>query len=274
METNYNPWSMGYSSRGDWAKQLEVKSLSEAGETDVLFWVGCAGSFDDRAKKISESMVKIFNAAGVDFAILGPEEMCCGETARRMGNEYLAQTLMSGNVEVLGNYKFKRIVTACPHCFNTLKDEYPQFGGNYEVIHHTQFIAELLASGRIPQPAALNGNGKLTYHDSCYLGRYHDIYDEPRKAFQAIPGAELVEMDRNHGKSFCCGAGGGRMWLEEMVGDRINEMRAAAAIETGAQTIGTACPYCLTMFEDGVKAKGEEEKVQVVDLAELIAKGI
>jgi len=274
METNYNPWSMGYSSRGDWAKDLGVKSLGETGETDVLFWVGCAGSFDDRAKKISQSMVKIFNAAGVDFAILGPEEMCCGETARRMGNEYLAQTLMSGNVEVLGNYKFKRIVTGCPHCFNTLKDEYPQFGGNYEVIHHTQFIAELLAAGRLPKPKALDGNGKITYHDSCYLGRYHDIYEEPRQALQAVPGAQLVEMDRHHGKSFCCGAGGGRMWLEETVGERINEMRAAAAIETGAGTIGVACPYCLTMFEDGVKAKGEEERVQVVDLSELIAKGL
>ena len=274
METNYNPWSMGYSTRGEWTKGLDVKSLSEAGETDVLFWVGCAGSFDDRAKKVSESMVKIFRAAGVDFAILGPEEMCCGETARRMGNEYLAQTLMSGNVEVLGNYKFKRIVTACPHCFNTLRDEYPEFGGHYTVIHHTEFIAELLADGRLPTPKALNGNGKLTYHDSCYLGRYHDIYEAPRKAFQAVPGTELVEMDRHHRKSFCCGAGGGRMWLEETVGRRINEMRAEAAIETGARTIGTACPYCLTMFEDGVKAKGEEERVQVVDLAELIAKGL
>jgi Fe-S oxidoreductase len=274
METNYNPWSMGYSTRGDWAKDLEVKSLGETGETDVLFWVGCAGSFDDRAKKISESMVKIFKAAGVDFAILGPEEMCCGETARRMGNEYLAQTLMSGNVEVLGNYKFKRIVTTCPHCFNTLKDEYPQFGGNYNVIHHTQFIAELLAAGRLPTPKALNGNGVLTYHDSCYLGRYHDIYEEPRRAFQTVPGARIVEMDRHHGKSFCCGAGGGRMWLEETVGTRINEKRAEAALQTGAQTIGTACPYCLTMFEDGVKAKGAEEKVKVVDLAELIAAGI
>ncbi len=272
METNYNPWSMGYSSRGDWAKDLGVKNLSETGETDVLFWVGCAGSFDDRAQKVSTSMVKILQTAGVDFAILGEEEMCCGETARRMGNEYLGQTLVQGNVEVLANYKFNKIVTACPHCFNTLKDEYPQFDGNYEVVHHTQLIAELLAAGKLPTPAGLNGSGTITYHDSCYLGRYHDIYEEPRKTIQAIPGAKFVEMDRHHMKSFCCGAGGGRMWLEETVGERINEKRAEAAIKTGAKTIGTACPFCLTMFEDGVKAKGEEENVQVMDLAELIAK--
>jgi len=276
METNYNPWSMGYATRADWAAGLEVPSLAEKGETDILFWVGCAGSFDDRAKKISTALVKIMKAAGLDFAILGTEEMCCGETARRMGNEYLAQTLMQGNVDVMKNYKFNRILALCPHCLNTLRDEYPQFGGNYEVIHHTQLLAQLIQSGRIRTPKALNGGGLVTYHDSCYLGRYHDIYEEPRKVLQAIPGARLVEMDRHHQKSFCCGAGGGRMWLEETVGVRINEKRTEAALQTGAKTIGTACPYCLTMFEDGVKAKvaGEEDKVQVVDLAELIAQGL
>ena len=274
METNYNPWSMGYSTRADWAKDLDVKLLSEVGETDILFWVGCAGSFDDRAKKVSTSMVKILKTAGIDFAILGTEEMCCGETARRMGNEYLAQTLMSGNVEVMANYKFNRILVTCPHCLNTLKDEYPQFEGNYQVVHHTELLAELLASGKIPEPKGLNGGGPVTYHDSCYLGRYHDIYEAPRKTLQSIPGATLVEMDRTHSKSFCCGAGGGRMWLEETVGERINEKRTEAAIQTGAKTIGTACPYCLTMFEDGVKAKGGEEGIKVVDLAELIAEGL
>jgi len=189
-----------------------------------------------------------------------------------MGNEYLAQTLMQGNVEVLGNYKFKKILTFCPHCYNTLKNEYSQFEGNYEVVHHTEFLNELLQAGKLPMPKGLNGNGRVTYHDSCYLGRYNDIYEQPRKLLEAIPGANVVEMDRILRKSFCCGAGGGRMWLEEDTGDRINEMRAAAAIETGASTIGTACPYCLTMFEDGVKAKGEEERVQVSDIAELIAK--
>jgi Fe-S oxidoreductase len=271
METNYNPWSMGYSTRADWAKDLDVKTFAEVGEADVLFWVGCAGSFDDRAKLISQAMVKILNAAGVRFAILGEEEMCCGDSARRMGNEYLAQTLISGNVEVMGNYKFKKIVVTCPHGYNTLKNEYPQFGGKYEVVHHTEFLLELLRAGKLPLPKGLNGNGVVTYHDSCYLGRYNEVYDPPRELLSAIPGAKLVEMDRIRHKSFCCGAGGGRMWMEETVGERINEKRSEGAIQSGAKTIGVACPFCLTMFEDGMKAKGEEENIRVADIAELIA---
>ena len=271
METNYNPWSMGYSTRADWAKDLDVKTFAEVGEADVLFWVGCSGSFDDRAKLISQAMVKILNAAGVSFAILGEEEMCCGDSARRMGNEYLAQTLMSGNVEVMANYKFKKIVVTCPHGYNTLKNEYPQFGGNYEVVHHTEFLLELLRAGKLPLPKGLNGNGVVTYHDSCYLGRYNEVYDPPRELLSAIPGAKLVEMDRIRHKSFCCGAGGGRMWMEETVGERINEKRSEGAIQSGAKTIGVACPFCLTMFEDGMKAKGEEANIQVADISELIA---
>ncbi len=271
METNYNPWSMGYSTRADWAKDLDVKTFAEVGEADVLFWVGCSGAFDDRAKLISQAMVKILNAAGVSFAILGEEEMCCGDSARRMGNEYLAQTLISGNVEVMANYKFKKIVVTCPHGYNTLKNEYPQFGGKYEVVHHTEFLLELLRAGKLPLPKGLNGNGVVTYHDSCYLGRYNEIYDPPRELLSAIPGAKLVEMDRIRHKSFCCGAGGGRMWMEETVGVRINEKRSEGAIQSGAKTIGVACPFCLTMFEDGMKAKGEEANIQVADISELIA---
>ncbi len=271
METNYNPWSMGYASRGDWAKDLGVKTFAEVGEADVLFWVGCAGSFDDRAKQISQAVVKILNAAGVSFAILGEEEMCCGDSARRIGNEYLAQTLMQGNVDVMANYKFKKILVTCPHGYNTLKNEYPQFGGNYEVVHHTEFLLDLLRAGKLSLPKGLNGNGLITYHDSCYLGRYNEIYEQPRELLKAIPGAKLVEMDRIRHKSFCCGAGGGRMWMEETVGVRINEKRSEGAIQTGAKTIGVACPFCLTMFEDGMKAKGEEENIQVADIAELIA---
>jgi Fe-S oxidoreductase len=262
---------MGYSTRADWAKELDVKTFAEVGEADVLYWVGCAGSFDDRAKLISQAMVKILNAAGVSFAILGEEEMCCGDSARRMGNEYLAQTLMSGNVEVMGNYKFKKIVVSCPHGYNTLKNEYPQFGGKYEVVHHTEFLLELLRAGKLPLPKGLNGNGVVTYHDSCYLGRFNEVYDPPRELLSAIPGAKLVEMDRIRHKSFCCGAGGGRMWMEETVGERINEKRSEGAIQSGAKTIGVACPFCLTMFEDGMKAKGEEANIQVADIAELIA---
>jgi Fe-S oxidoreductase len=274
METNYNPWSMGYATRADWVGDLDVKTLAEVGETECLFWIGCAGSFDDRAKKITVAMVKIFQSAGIPFAILGQEEMCCGETARRMGNEYLAQTLMQGNVEVLKNYKFKKIVTICPHCFNTLKGEYPQFGGNFEVVHHTQLLNDLIRSRRLILKKPVDGAGAITYHDSCYLGRYNDVYEEPREALRAIPGARLVEMDRIRHKSFCCGAGGGRMWMEETRGVRINEKRTESAINAQAAIIGTACPYCLTMFEDGVKAKGKDESIQVVDIAELIAKAM
>lgn len=274
METNYNPWSMGYSTRADWVGDLDVKTLAEVGETDYLFWVGCAGSFDDRAKKVTTSLVRILQAANVSFAILGTEEMCCGETARRMGNEYLAQTLMQGNVDVLKNYKFNRILTLCPHCLNTLKAEYPQFGGTYQVVHHTELLSELIATGRLRLKNASAVQGLITYHDSCYLGRYNEIYDEPRRVLQALPSARLVEMDRIRHKSFCCGAGGGRMWMEETRGVRINEKRSEAALACGASIVGTACPYCLTMFVDGIKAKGAEEKVEVVDIAELVAKAL
>jgi Fe-S oxidoreductase len=191
-----------------------------------------------------------------------------------MGNEYLAQTLMQGNVDVLKNYKFNKILTLCPHCLNTLKCEYPQFGGNFEVVHHTQFLSDLIQNGRLPLQNGGKLKGLITYHDSCYLGRYNDLYEEPRRVLEASPGARLVEMDRIRHKSFCCGAGGGRMWMEETRGVRINEKRTESAIACGASTIGTACPYCLTMFEDGVKAKGAEQRVEVVDIAELIAKAL
>ncbi len=274
METNYNPWSMGYASRGDWAKGLEVKTLAEGDEVEVLYWVGCAGSFDDRNKQVSTDLIKIFQKAGVNFGILGAEEMCCGETARRLGNEYLAQTLMQGNVEVLNNYKVKTIVTACPHCFNTLKNEYPQFGGNFKVIHHTEFILELIKNGRLKLKEGVVKKGTIAYHDSCYLGRYNDVYEEPREILRSLR-LNVVESKRNHGKSFCCGAGGGRMWMEETLGSRINEVRTEELLNsTGTSLIGTACPYCLTMFDDGVKAKEKEESVQVLDLAEIIAKAL
>jgi Fe-S oxidoreductase/nitrate reductase gamma subunit len=272
MENNSNPWGVGLGLRADWTKGLEVKTMAEDPEADLLFWVGCAGSFDDRSKKVAVSLVKILTSLGVKFSILGTEEGCCGDSARRIGNEYLYQTLVQANIEVLKNYKVKKILTMCPHCFNTLKNEYPQFGGKYEVVHYTQFLAELLGQGKLKltQPV----DKVITYHDSCYLGRANEVYEEPRRILRAIPGLKMVEMERNHIRSFCCGAGGGRMWMEEKLGTRINQERTAQALKTQAQMVGTACPYCLTMLGDGIKEKGLEETLTAVDLAELVEQSL
>jgi Fe-S oxidoreductase len=217
--------------------------------------------------KVATAMGKILKAAGIKFGILGSEETCCGEPARRMGNEYLFQIQAQRNIELLKSYHVKRIVTACPHCFNTIKNEYPQFGGEFEVIHHTEFIADLIKSGRIEPFMRLNQ--KVTYQDSCYLGRHNDIYEAPRGVLNSIPMLKLTEMDRNREKGFCCGGGGGRMWMEE-TGTRINHVRTEEAIKAGAQIVATACPFCLQMFEDGIKAKGAEESIKAMDVAELI----
>ena len=272
MENNSNPWGVGSGLRADWAKGLEVKTIAENADIDVLFWVGCAGSFDDRNKKVATSLVKILKAAGIKFSILGTEEGCCGDSARRIGNEYLYQTLVQTNVEVLKNYGVKKILTMCPHCFNTLKNEYPQFGGNYEVVHYTQFVAGLLESGRLRLSKPIDR--VITYHDSCYLGRANEVYEEPRRILKAIPGLKLVEMERNHIRSFCCGAGGGRMWMEEKLGTRINQLRTEQAVQTKADSVGTACPYCLTMLGDGIKEKGLEESMSAFDLSELVAQAM
>jgi Fe-S oxidoreductase/nitrate reductase gamma subunit len=268
MENNSNPWGVGLGLRADWAKGLDVKNMAEVSEVDLLFWVGCAGSFDDRNKKVATSLAKILKSAGVKFSILGTEEGCCGDSARRIGNEYLYQTLVQANIEVLKNYGVKKIVTICPHCFNTLKNEYPQFGGKYEVLHYTQFLAELIGQGKLKLTKPVDK--VITYHDSCYLGRANEVYEEPRKILRAIPGLKMVEMERNHVRSFCCGAGGGRMWMEEKLGTRINQERTDQALKTQAQMVGTACPYCLTMLGDGIKEKGLEETLTAVDLAELV----
>jgi Fe-S oxidoreductase/nitrate reductase gamma subunit len=268
MENNSNPWGVGLGLRADWTKGLEVKTLAEDAEADLLFWVGCAGSFDDRNKKVATALVKILKAAGVRFSILGTEEGCCGDSARRIGNEYLYQTLVQTNIEVLKNYGVKKILTMCPHCFNTLKNEYPQFGGQYEVLHYTQFLSGLLREGKLKLNRPIEKT--LTYHDSCYLGRGNEVYEEPREILRAIPGLKLVEMERNHIRSFCCGAGGGRMWMEEKLGTRINQARTDQALKTQAQMVGTACPYCLTMLGDGIKEKGLEERLTAVDLAEMV----
>ena len=268
MENQSNPWGLGYTNRADWAEGLNIKLMPEVGEADILYYVGCAGSYDDRNKKVTLSLVNILKSLGIDFAILGIEEKCCGDAARRIGNEYLFQTLAQENIEVLKNYKFKKILTACPHCYNTLKNEYPQFGGNFQVVHHSEFLIDLLDKGMLKPARSFDMT--ITYHDSCYLGRYNDIYDAQRRILSAIPGVKLVEMERNKARSICCGAGGGRMWMEEHLGKRINVMRTEEALKVNPNTIGTACPYCLTMLEDGLKAKDMEEAVKTMDLAELL----
>jgi len=268
MENNSNPWGIGWATRADWANDLGVKIMSEDSDVDVLYWVGCAGSFDERNKKISTSMVNIFNKAGVNFGILGAEEKCCGDSARRIGNEYLFQMLAVETIEILKNYNVKKIVTQCPHCYNTLKNEYPQFGGEFEVLHTTEFIQDLIEKGKLKLTKSINKT--ISYHDSCYLGRYNTIYDAPRKILKGIPGVKLVEMARNKAKSICCGAGGGRMWMEEHLGKRINEMRLQDALDVNPNLVSTACPYCLTMFEDAIKEKDVQESLSGKDIVELV----
>lgn len=273
FEVNSNPWGMGLTTRGDWAKELGVKTLAEDPDVEWLYYVGCAGSFDDRSKRVTTAFVKLLQRANVRFGILGQEEGCCGDSARRSGNEYLFQIMAQQNIEMMNGYQVKKIVTTCPHGYNTIKNEYPQFGGNYEVKHHTELIAQLLEEERLIIPPSGQGM-RLVYHDSCYLGRYNDVYDAPRKILSKLPGASLHEMSRNRQRAFCCGAGGARMWMEEHHGRRINEMRTEQALELSPSTICTACPFCMTMIEDGIKAKDMETPVPVLDIAEIIEKAI
>lgn len=269
IETNYTPWVFNQNDRANWAEGLNIKTVSEDSNGEILFWVGCAGSFDERYKKVSRAFATLMQKADINFRILGTEEKCNGDTARRLGNEYLAQMMIQENIKTLNKYGVKKIVTACPHCFHSLGNEYRQFGGNYEVIHHTQFIQQLVDSGKI-QLTSFEENKTVTYHDSCYLGRYNKIYDEPRNTLNKIGNLNLVEMQRNKSRGFCCGAGGGRMFLEDEEGGRINEERTREALETGASTIASACPFCMTMMTDGVKVYNKTEEVAVKDIAEII----
>ncbi|MHB8170540.1 MAG: heterodisulfide reductase-related iron-sulfur binding cluster [Thermincolia bacterium] len=268
MENNGNPWAIGWAARADWAQELEVPTMAEAGEVEYLYWVGCAGSFDGRNKKVSEAVVTLLKQARVSFAILGNEEKCCGDSARRLGNEYLYQTLAEENISTMKEYGVKKVITHCPHCFNIFKNEYPQLGGDFQVIHHTQLLASLVVEGRVKPRAELAQ--KVAYHDSCYLGRYNEVYEPPRELLKAIPGICLTEMERHREKSFCCGAGGGRMWLEETIGERINVMRTTQALESEPNLLVTACPFCLTMLVDGVKSQEATDRVKVLDIAEVL----
>lgn len=243
---------------------------SEGKKPEVLFWVGCAGSFDARAQKITKAFVKILNSAGIDFAILGNEEACTGDPARRAGNEFVFQMTALQNIEVLNMYEVKEIVTACPHCFNTIKNEYPALGGEYNVIHHTQYLNNLLKEGRLSIKGGAFKGKKVTYHDSCYLGRVNGVYEAPRELIKALD-IELVEMKRCKTNGLCCGAGGAQMFKEDEPGDkRINIERAEEVISTGAKIVAANCPFCITMLQDGMKAKDKQDDIMVHDLSELI----
>jgi Fe-S oxidoreductase len=293
IEKNSNPWGIGYSTRGDWAAGLGVKTLAEDKGVEYLYFAGCAGSFDERAKKVSKAFVKLLQKAGVSFGILGAEEKCTGDSARRIGNEYLFQLLAKDNIATFEKYGVKKILTTCPHCYNTLKNEYPQFGGRYEVQHHTEFLLELMRKGLLSFPPPIKtfgGNPRLrgdqressegheipasaemtlTYHDSCYLGRYNDVYDPPREVLAAA-GVELVEAPERFCHGLCCGAGGAQYFMEEQTPDRMNVRRTEQLVSTGAKTIATACPFCMTMLTDGLKARNLEETIRQLDVAEIL----
>ena len=273
LERNGSPWKFQPADRARWAEGLDIPTMAELAErnerADILFWVGCMGSFDDRAKKVTVAFARILKAAGIRFAILGQEEACHGDPARRMGNEYLYQMLAKQAIETLNGYGVTTVVTHCPHCFHQIGNEFPQLGGTYEVIHHSQYLSRLLDEGRVP----LDENGKglvVAYHDSCYLGRYNDIYESPRETLRrALPVVTLAEPARTKDRGLCCGAGGGRMFMEERIGKRINVERTEELLATGAETLAVACPFCLTMISDGARALGSEASVQ--DIAEIVA---
>jgi Fe-S oxidoreductase len=271
MENSSNPWGMAQSERAAWASKVEGVPIVEPGDAsfdhEYLYWVGCAGSFDDKNQRVSVAMARLMQRAGLDFAILGPSELCNGDPARRSGNEYIFQMLATQNVETLNGMGVTKIVTQCPHCFNTLANEYPQLGGNYEVVHHSQLLEWLIEEGRLDLSQA-RLDERIVYHDSCYLGRHNDIYMAPRRVIGSLGGIEVVEATRNGTKGMCCGAGGARMWMEEPTGKKVNDERSQELIATGASRIATACPFCYVMIDDGTKAAGkEDDEVKVADIS-------
>jgi Fe-S oxidoreductase len=275
MENNGAPWAFGQSDRLKWTEGIDVPVAASKQEFDVLYWVGCAGAFDARYQGVSRSVAQLLNKAGVNYAVLGTEEKCNGDSARRLGNEFLAQTMIKENVQTLSQYKFKKILVSCPHCLQTIGNEYKEFGADYEVIHHSEFIGSLINEKKIEIDETKKLDKKITYHDSCYLGRYNDMYDQPRELLEQLSTGSLAEMPRSRDKGLCCGAGGGRMWLEEKLGDKkVNIERTEEALSVKPDIISTACPFCMTMITDGVKEVGNPEKVQVRDFAELVFEAI
>jgi len=268
LERNFTPWAFGHAARADWAEGLNVPRMADVGHADMLFWVGCAGAYDARYQKVARAFMQLLTRAGVNFAILGTEEKCTGDPARRMGNEYLAQTLIAENIATLGKYAFAKIAVTCPHCLQALGKEYRAFGGTYDVEHHTVVLRRLIDEGKLKLNS--HPNVQIAFHDPCYLGRYHQEYEAPRDVLSRVAGIERLEMRRSRDRSFCCGAGGGRMWMEEREGKRVNLERTEEALATGAGVIGTGCPFCMTMLTDGVKEKERVESVAVKDIAEIV----
>ena len=268
MEQRGHPWRGTSYTRTDWTEGLEIKTLAEHPDAEVLFWVGCTAALEKRSQSVARSMASVLKRAGVDFAVLGDEEGCTGDPARRMGNEYLYQTLARQNIETFDRYHVKKVVTICPHCFNTIKNEYPHLGGEYEVLHYSEFVSQLIQEGKIKPLVPVEAT--VAYHDSCYLGRHNGVYDAPRQIAQAIPGLKLVEMERRRERGFCCGAGGGHMWIEESRGRRVNHIRTEQFLETGADTVGVSCPFCLQMFVEGIGSSERKGGKQVRDLLEIL----
>jgi Fe-S oxidoreductase len=269
MERYGNPWGLPREQRAQWTKELGARVLQPGEKCDVLLFLGCAISFDERNTQVGKQFVQLLNQAGVDYAVIGPDEGCCGETARRLGHEYLFQVMAEENITKLNTLSFERLVTPCAHCFNTLKNEYPEFGGDYKVQHHTEFLHELMEQGRLKAPKG--GAKGLAYHDSCYLGRYNQIYDAPREVLDALSGTPRHEMPRREENAFCCGGGGGQMWMETDPTTRLNQRRLDEAVANeDVELIVTACPYCMIMFDDAVRSKGLGERVSVRDIAEVL----
>jgi len=272
LEERGHPFRGTSATRTDWARGLGVKTLASNGRPEVLYWVGCAAAFDERNQKVAGSFAKLLQRAGVNFSILGDEERCTGDPARRIGNEYLFQTLAQENIATLNRYGIKKIVTTCPHCFNTIKNEYPKMGGGYEVVHHTEMLADLVRQGHLRPQRQMDG--VASFHDPCYLGRHNGVYEAPRKVLEAIPGLQVKEMGRCRERGFCCGAGGGLMWLEEKIGKRVSWERTEEALALQPQVLASACPFCLIMFEDALKVKEASDRAKSLDVAEVLAQSI